>query len=455
VKPTSTRLLPSAALLLSTSLAHADPSLMLVGAYDTGLGPLGAEIIDIRMPQGFATVTNTGGSSPGNSSIDVIKVSDVAAPTLVRRVLLQDTSRIVNSVAMHPSEDYFLVVQGGSSPAATGTPGSISAYRITNGAFLCSAEVGIQPDSVAISPDGATAIVANEAEGAEEGDNGGAGSVSRLSLTGFKPQTPDCSLFSATTIALPSATGTPGFSTGRTDDLARLSIDNSPGTLEPESVAFSPDSRYAFVTLQENNGVARVDLATNAVKYFGLGTVNHLADVAVSTPPNYDPVTPYTQFREPDGIKVTPDGRYFVTANEGDTANGAGGSGIRGGRTISVFDAATGALVGDTGRELDDLANDNGVYPDGRSNRGGSEPEVLDLVAFGGRTWVAVSLERAGGIALVDVTTPTAPIVVAFGYTGSTRANPEGVRFFARGNALFVASANEGNGTVSIFRVIP
>lgn len=453
MKPTPARLAPTAALLLAAPLAHADPGLVLVGTYDTGLGGSGAEIIDIRMPQGFATVTNTGGDSPGNSSIDVIKVNDVAAPKLIRRVLLQDTSRIVNSVAMHPSEDYFLVVQGGSSPAATGTPGSISAYRITNGAFLCTTTVGIQPDSVAISPDGTTAIVANEAEGFARNDNGGPGTVSRLSLAGFKPQTPDCSQFASTTIALPSAAGTPGFTTSRTDDIARLPIDNSPGTLEPESVAFSPDSRYAFVTLQENNGVARIDLATNAVTYFGLGTVNHLADV--STTGGYQPVESYTQFREPDGIKVTPDGRYFVTANEGDTRDGAGGSGIRGGRTVSVFDATTGALLGDTGIELDDLANDNGVYPDGRSNRGGSEPEVLDLAEFGGRTWVAVSLERAGGIALIDVTTPTAPLVVAFGYTGSTSANPEGIRFFARGNALFVASANEGSGTVSIFRVVP
>lgn len=454
MKPTHPGLI--AAGLLLAPLAHAEPSLVLRGTYDTGLGGSGAEIVDVRMPQGFAVVTNTGGSTPGNSSIDVIKVSDVGAPALVRRVVLEDTTRIVNSVSLHPAADLFLVAQGGASPKDAPQRGTVSAYRLTNGRFLCSVEVGIQPDSVKISPDGSTAIVANEAEGFARNDDGGPGSLTRISLAGFRPQKPDCSLLTTVEIALPSAAGVPGFSGPpnlRRDDLARLPIDNSPGTLEPESIAFSPDGRYAWVTLQENSGFARVDLATNAVAYVGAGSVNHLADV--STSGGYEPTTPYTQFREPDGIALTPDGRWFVTADEGDTRNAAGSGAPRGGRTVSVFDAATGAFVGDTGAQLDAIANANGVYPDNRSDRGGSEPEVVDVTAFAGKVWAVVSLERAGGIALIDLSVPSAPQVVAFGFTGSTTANPEGVKFFARPNALYVASANEGNGTVSLFEVVP
>jgi uncharacterized protein len=45
--------------------------------------------------------------------------------------------------------------------------------------------VGIQPDAVVISPNGQYAVVANEAEGAGLNNNGGAGSLSIIDLSGF------------------------------------------------------------------------------------------------------------------------------------------------------------------------------------------------------------------------------------------------------------------------------
>ena len=107
---------------------------------------------------------------------------------------------------------------------------------------------------------------------------------------------------SVETIALPSQAGTPGFSTGRTDDLARLPVDNTPNTLEPESVAFSHDSRFVFVTLQENSGVVRVDVLTGHLTFLGLGQTTHAADLTVNG--LYEPFELLTAFREPDGIAV-------------------------------------------------------------------------------------------------------------------------------------------------------
>ena len=69
-------------------------------------------------------------------------------------------------------------------------------------------------------------------------------------------------------VQLPSQNGVAGFSTGRTDDIARLSVDNSPATLEPASVAFSKDSRYAYVTLQENSGVVRLEICSGELTFF-------------------------------------------------------------------------------------------------------------------------------------------------------------------------------------------
>lgn len=46
--------------------------------------------------------------------------------------------------------------------------------------------------------------------------------------------------------------------------------------VEPEYVAISDDSRYAYVTLQENNGIAVVDLKSLSItNVYGLGTKDH------------------------------------------------------------------------------------------------------------------------------------------------------------------------------------
>ena len=322
----------------------------------------------------------------------------------------------------------------------------MAAYRLSDGALLASVPVGIQPDSIAISPNGQHALVANEAEATGLNQNGGPGSLSLIDLAGCGARPPGLSV---TTIALPSLAGLPGFSVGRTDDIGQIAIDNTPATIEPESVTFSHNSRFVYVTLQENNGVARVDVQTAELMLFGVGQTTHLADLTVNG--MYAPVQALTAFREPDGIALDVTGRLFVTADEGDTRSGAGASGSRGGRTVSVFDARSGALWSDTGSQLDDAAAEAGLYPDDRSNRGGSEPEVLDLTHDRGLTLVAVGLERANAVALVDVSEPSAPVVISVAAAG---IGPEGIKFFHAGSRLFVASANEVSGTVSILEVV-
>jgi hypothetical protein len=427
------------------TLAAADPKprprLVLRATYDTGLGGNGSEIISIRHTDGIAALSNVAGS------VDVLDLSDPLNPRLLHRVQIGTAFGTPNSVAVHPRHDYFLVAIGRAA-----STGLVAAYGLSDGAFLASAAVGIQPDSIAIAPNGQHAVVANEAEGVPSqggapSNNGGAGSLSILDLTGFHGVAPG--ELSVTNVALPSLAGVLGVSTDRTDDTARLPVDNTPGTIEPESVAFSENSRFAYVTLQENNAVVQVDVRTGQLTLFGLFKTTHAADLQ----PNgfYQPVETLTAFREPDGIALDRTGRFFVTADEGDTRNAAGGAGPRGGRTVSVFDAEAGVLLGDTGSQLDDAADDAGIYPDSRSNRGGSEPEGLDLTHHRGLTLVAVTLERANAVALIDVSEPTAPVVIDIEPVGT---GPEGIKFFRRGRRLFMAAANEVVGTVSILEVV-
>ena len=254
------------ACLLFGSLAVGDPKpsphLALRATYDTGLSASGAEIISVRHADGIAALTNVAGS------VDVLDLSNPLQPLLLHRVAVDTTAGTPNSVAVHPQHDYFLVVLG-----RAGQLGQVAAYRLSDGQFLDSAPVGIQPDSIAIAPNGQYAVVANEAEGFGVGNDGGPGSLTLVDLKGFNGVTP--ASLAVASIPLPSLAGIPGFSSGRTDDIARLAVDNTPNTLEPESVAFSENSRFAYVTLQENNGVVRLDVRTGELTFYGLGTTSH------------------------------------------------------------------------------------------------------------------------------------------------------------------------------------
>jgi hypothetical protein len=423
---------PLAVVLLATASLTATaqpplPSLTAVATYDTNLGANGAEIISVRHTDGIAALTNIAGN------VDVLDLSDPVNPVLLRRVTVDTTAGAPNSVAVHPHHDYFLVVTG-----RAGVTGRVAAYSFT-GELLGSAATGIQPDSVAITPNGQYAVIANEAEAVDVGNNGGNGSLTVVDLHTLQ----------VAQVPLTAIAGVAGVSTGRTDDIGRLPVDNTPATLEPESVAFSGNSRFAYITLQENNAVLRLDLKTLAMNIVGVGTVSHPADT--STSGGYNPAATLTTFREPDGIAVDKTGRFFVTADEGDTRDGGGSGALRGGRTVSVFDAASGAFIADTGNQLDAAAAAAGLYPDSRSNRGGSEPEVLDLTDHRGRTLVAVGLERANAVALIDVSDPSAPTVISLAPVG---LNPEGIKFLARGHRLFVVCANEASGTVTVLEVV-
>jgi hypothetical protein len=108
--------------------------------------------------------------------------------------------------------------------------------------------------------------------------------------------------------------------------------------LEPEYVSISADSKTAYITLQENNAVAEVDLAAGRIsKIFALGFKDYASKYKIATSDRYasttkavydNPTDPATLKNYanlygvylPDGIATyTVNGKtYFITANEGD-----------------------------------------------------------------------------------------------------------------------------------------
>src|SRR5690606_3252659 len=98
--------------------------------------------------------------------------------------------------------------------------------------------------------------------------------------------------------------------------------------VEPEYIAVSADSKTAWVTLQENNGVARINLdgVPSITNIFPLGFKDYGAAGNEIDPSDRDDKVAFAAYPklfgmyQPDGIATFNDGGmdYVITANEGD-----------------------------------------------------------------------------------------------------------------------------------------
>lgn len=203
---------------------------------------------------------------------------------------------------------------------------------------------------------------------------------------------------------------------------------------EPEFVSISNDN-IAVVTLQENNAIAIIDLATKAViGSFSAGSVDldnidteeekiiNQSSSLVSVP------------REPDGV-VFIDSDHFVTADEGDLYGGS--------RGFTIFNRA-GDVVYSSGSEMDQIAASVGHYPDKRSGNKGVEPENVAYGVFEGVPMLFVNAERANLVFVYDVTDPSRPV---FKQVLPSNIGPEGGKAIPERNLLVVASEKDSRGT--------
>ncbi|BAT53969.1 5'-nucleotidase/2',3'-cyclic phosphodiesterase [Nostoc sp. NIES-3756] len=151
-------------------------------------------------------------------------------------------------------------------------PGRVSFFNAADGAFLNTVEVGYLPDMLTFTPDGTKVLTANEGEPNSYGRANSfdpEGSVSIINLANgvanATVQTAGFTTFNSQIDALKAA-GVRIFGPGAT-----VAQD-----LEPEYIAFSGDGTKAYVTLQENNALAILDIATATVTDIKpLGLKNH------------------------------------------------------------------------------------------------------------------------------------------------------------------------------------
>lgn len=414
----------------------------------------GAEIISVQASTRRAVLTH---SQAGQ--IELFDLTDPAAPRSVRVFdLALEKGEEITSVALPPSGEWFLVaVKAGPQLA----PGRALAHSLADGKHLATFPCGVGPDCITISPSGTRALVANEAEGFELVGDRLVTAPGGLTLIEIADELAS-SRVTQFVLDLASSWPTEGRTLERSlgDKTSDIELLGAPEYLEPEVVAFLPGEKRALVTLEESNMVACFDLGAGKLeRYLWLDHTTHPADLVADE--RYDEKDTLLARREPDGLAVTSDGRLFVTADEGDTGPSTDktppGKPAGGGRTLSVFDVQTGEFLGDTGPELDRLAARAGLYPDKRSTKRGSEPEMVLTFERGGRSYAAVTLERAGALALVDLSDPKKPAVLAVAPSGAEhlKDEPEGLALFRdpSGGHDYLYVANEGTGTLGVLRV--
>ena len=260
-----------------------------------------------------------------NGTVDVLDLANPATPKLLGTINVFAFGGGVNSVAVHDG----LVALAVEAKVKT-SPGVVAFYNAADLKLLSSVTVGALPDMVTFTADGKTLLVANEGEPNSYGlpdsvDPEGSISVITVNRTGTPTvATADFRQFIGQEAALRTA-GIRIFGPGA----------NAAQDLEPEYIAVSDDGKTAYVTLQENNAIAVVDIATAKVSALKpLGTKNHkLAGFGLDASDedggvNTNSGTPAIKIA-PQPVKgmYLPDGmasfsikgvNYLITANEGD-----------------------------------------------------------------------------------------------------------------------------------------
>jgi len=307
----------------------------------------------------------------------------------------------------------FALVAINTSADFVDTSGQLIAVDIATQTVVQSLDIGGQPDSIAVSPDGNYAVIAIENERDEDlGD-------------GAPPQLP-----AGFVTVVDTSSANPANWTTTQIDLTGLDGVAFPNDPEPEFVDISSEN-IAAVTLQENNAIVLIDLEAGTVlRSFSAGTVDltnvdTVEDGIIDQTDSLDAVP-----REPDGIAFI--GTDFIaTADEGDLDGGS--------RGFTIFDL-DGNVVYTSGNELDLLAAQFGHYPDERSENKGNEPENIEFATFDGTDYLFVNSERSSLVFVYDVSDPTAPV---FQQVLPAGAGPEGGKAIPGRNLLVVASEED------------
>lgn len=426
------------------------------------------------------------------NKIDVLDFSNPAKPELIHSIQLAAYGGFVNSLDVYNGK-----LAAAIEASIKQDAGKVVVFNTTDYSEVKVISVGALPDMITYSPDGKYILTANEGEPNADYTNDPLGTVSVISVEeNYAVINLDFSSFASSQATL-QAGGLRIFGVGN----------NFAKDIEPEYITVAPDSKTAWVTLQENNAIAKIDLVTKTItKIFPLGFKNYNLDTYKMDLSDRDNIISFNNtwnvkgMYQPDAIAVIPaDVPLLFTANEGDareytalteakrvkdisldptvfplaatktdaqlgrlnittTKGDTDGDGdfdelySFGARSFTIWNGNTGAQVYDSKNELDVRVAADNLYDDGRSDDKGAEPEGLSIGRMGSRTVLFVGLERADAVLMYDITYPYYPVYLKTLKTGDA---PEGVLFIAAeksptGRSLLVVSS-ENDGIVKVF----
>ena len=453
--------------------------------------------------------------------LTILSVDNMGVMTKVKDVDLNAYGGGVNSVAAY--NGLIAVAEQNDNPQDSG----MVIFFDQNGEYINKVMVGAMPDMVTFTKKGEYLLSANEGEPNDEYTIDPQGSVSIINLQGGAA--------GLTQMNVKHATFT-SFNGGNLDKNVRIFGPNATvgQDLEPEYISISPDNTRAYVTLQENNAIATIDIATaQVVGLRGLGykdfseAGNGIDASDKSSSINITPVPVFGMY-QPDGIAsyMRNGVNYLITANEGDARDYDGYSEVVrvkdlklddtyfpnastiqlddqigrlnvtvtlgdsitddryerlyafGARSFSIWNAATGIQVYDSGDDMEQIiaqksdAQFNSTNTDNssrksRSDDKGPEPEAVTLAMVDTMVYAFIGLERQGGVMMFDVTDPfKANFITYFNNrnfgASATSANAgdlgiESIQYIPAalsptGDHLLV-TAHEISGTVSIYKI--
>tara|TARA_R110002049_G_scaffold57581_19_gene157763 strand:- start:3889 stop:5532 length:1644 start_codon:yes stop_codon:yes gene_type:complete len=291
-----------------------------MGRYETGVfDESAAEIVDYDPATRMTYVVNA-----NSGQIDVIDASAPSSPTLT--MTLDVAADVATALGMNAGDlgaANSVAVSNGALAVAIEADnkqanGYIAFYQ-TDGIFLSAVEAGALPDMVTFTPDGNTVLAANEGEPNSDYSVDPMGSITIVDVSAG---------VSSVTQANVTQLDFTAFNSGGLTGPVRISSKAASVAqdLEPEYIAVSADSSTAWVTLQENNAFAVVDITTNTIeKVMGLGYKDYSIPGNEMDPSNSDNgvnirnVPVFGAYMPDSADAFEFDGvTYVVTANEGD-----------------------------------------------------------------------------------------------------------------------------------------
>ncbi len=259
-------------------------------------------------------VVNNEGTDGAVNRIDVVDLKNPANPTFIRSISMAAYGGAVNSVSVHNG-----ILAAAIQSANKTDNGKVALIKTSDYSEIKSITVGALPDMVTFSPDGKYIMTANEGEPNSDYSVDPKGSISIIETGNSYPVTTLYFDGFASQAAALKAKGFRIFGPQANPDFA--------SNIEPEYITISADSKTAWVTLQENNAIAKVNISGKAITdIFPLGFKDYsLAgnEIDVTDDDKKYLVALWPNVKGiymPDAIAVlernnTP---YLFTANEGD-----------------------------------------------------------------------------------------------------------------------------------------